>query len=142
MDRGNSFGFETPEEALNAVVAHLGGPPRVGHRIWPGMNPKTAARKLADCLNPNNTQKLDLGEVILILNLGRRAGCDTGMFYFAQAAGYDNPPKLDPEEEIERLQHLVLEQFDDLSEDMQRLKRMKQELDAQPQRSRRSRGRQ
>lgn len=48
---------ETRLDALAADVQVAGGPKKVGHRLWPSLEPSIAAAKLRACLNPEQAKK-------------------------------------------------------------------------------------
>ena len=90
--------FENLEAALAHVVQRLGGSGRVGPLLFPGKNGR-AAQHLNDCLNPKEREKLDLGELMHLLKLGREMGCHSGLRYINSELGYRPPDPVDPVDE-------------------------------------------
>jgi hypothetical protein len=100
--------YEGPEDALKACVQLLGGAKQVGAKLWPDKTPDAAGRLLLDCLNPARAEKLDLGQVLLVLRMARDAGHHGAMQWIAGEVGYDAKP-VTRAEEADRLA-LVVEQ--------------------------------
>jgi hypothetical protein len=100
--------YEGPEDALKACVQLLGGAKQVGAKLWPDKTPDAAGRLLLDCLNPARAEKLDLGQVLLVLRMARVAGHHGAMQWIAGEVGYDAKP-VTRAEEADRLA-LVVEQ--------------------------------
>lgn len=90
--------------ALTRVVAALGGMKRVGSELWPSQPADQAGRKLANALNPGNSQQLHPNEVLWILKSARRAGYHSAMAFVAQECGYAPPVPVAPEDEAAELQ--------------------------------------
>lgn len=81
--------FEGPEDALRALVQGLGGAKVVGARLWPDRAPDAAARLLLDCLSAQRSEKLGLGQVLLLLRWGHEVGHHTAMQWLAGEVGYE-----------------------------------------------------
>ncbi len=115
--------FEGPEDALRAAVQLLGGAKAVGARIWPDKTPDGAGRLLLDCLNPARAEKLDIGQVLLILRLARDAGHHAPMQWLAGEVGYDARP-ITKAEEADRLALVVEQSTKTLSSALAALERL------------------
>ena len=113
--------YECPEEALKAAVAALGGAKIVGAKVFPDKTPDRAAQVLLDCLNPGRSEKLELGQVMMILRMARDAGVHTGMEYIAQRLSYAPPEPIEPADE---LAELLRENLQDLREAAKRQARI------------------
>lgn len=100
--------YDSPEQAMGALVAQLGGAKKVGHALFPDKSVDAAGRYLHDCLNVDRPEKLTLSQWLLILRMAREAGFHGGMQWLAAEAGYDAIP-VSPREEADRLT-LVIEQ--------------------------------
>lgn len=105
---------DTAEDALRAAVERMGGPKRVASRLWPARTITDAARLLNHCLDPERPEKLALGEVVLLLQWAREAGCHVGMQYLAETCGYEPPAPKDPETEAAKLQREFCDAVDRL----------------------------
>lgn len=81
--------FEGAEDALRHLVQAMGGAKAVGARLWPDRTPEAAGRLLLDCLNGQRSEKLGLGQVLLLLRWGHEAGHHTAMHWLAAEAGYE-----------------------------------------------------
>lgn len=90
-------------EALRDVVMACGGYKAVGRRLWPEKSVEAAGRLLADCLNDARSERLAPEQVLLLLRMGREAGCHAAMAYLAGEAGYQAIP-VEPEDEKAKLQ--------------------------------------
>lgn len=90
-------------EALRTCVAASGGPKRVAAVLWPEMPADKAANRLADALNVTRREILNPEQVVLLMRLGRQAGCHAGMTYLAAECGYEAKP-IEPEDERARLE--------------------------------------
>lgn len=89
--------------ALNAIVAHVGGPKAVGHMFWPTKPVPEAAKRLNDCLNPDRDEKLELEEILMLFRLARDAGFHVAKHWFDTETGYLPSTPADPVEEQARL---------------------------------------
>lgn len=103
--------YETPEDALKAAVAALGGPKKVGVLLWPQLEeqPDKAGRKLADHLNEERSEKLALEQVVFIFRRAKQVGFHEGMYAWNQLCGYSPSKPLNDAEEIEALQRAAFE---------------------------------
>ncbi len=95
---------ESVNEALRAVVAHLGGAKAVGPMLWPQKPVDEAARQLLDALNPDRPHKLDPEQTLFLLRKAREAGYHGAMEFIATEAGYTKPSPIEPEDERAQLQ--------------------------------------
>jgi hypothetical protein len=96
MDQ-TSLWHETIFDALSAEVHAAGGPKKVATRVWPALSPDIAAARLRSALNTEHQQKLDLDELVLILEIGKAVGNHSVMTFLARRLGYEIQP-LKPEE--------------------------------------------
>lgn len=114
---------DTPEDALRSVVDGIGGLKRAGSALWPGKEPGDAGRHLSRCLDPERPEKLALGDVVLILQWGRKRGIHTGMSYLAQQSGYHARP-VEPEDERAVLQREYIEAAKTITKISQRMEQL------------------
>jgi len=91
VSQGNLFDDDI-YDALSSCVESLGKAKKVGSKLWPAMPIDAAGRKLSDCLNPENAQKLSLEEFWLILRWAREKDVHTFARFFAQSLDYDFTP--------------------------------------------------
>ena len=96
--------YDSIYEALREVVRVVGGPKSTGQRLWPGKSVQEAQTRLLNCLDHNRAEKLSPEDVVLLLKLGRRAGCHVAMHFLADDCGYARPAPIEPEDERARLQ--------------------------------------
>lgn len=66
-----------------------GGVKKVGAKLWPALDPSSAASKLRSALSPDCAQKLCPEEVMLIQRLAREAGDGSIMEFQARELGYE-----------------------------------------------------
>lgn len=83
-------------DALQALVQRLGGAKVVAGRVWPHKPPEQARQQLLDCMNRENTRKLDLDELLALLRMGREAGYHDTKHWLDSELGYDPSQPLDP----------------------------------------------
>ena len=98
--------FESPEDALRAMVQALGGAKMVGSRLWPDRTPDSARTRLLDALNPTRSERLNLSESMFILRLAREAGLHEAFHWLAAEVGYEARP-ITRAEEVDRLTSVV-----------------------------------
>jgi len=87
----------TPEEALRASVAGIGGLQEVGSQLKPESDPVLAGQWLAHCLTADKRDKLSLAQIVLIFHRAYLQGEHDGFQQFAALCGYEAKPVL-PEE--------------------------------------------
>lgn len=91
------------EDSLKSVVRALGGAKTTGHKLRPDLDPDAAGRWLLSCLESERTEKLSLGQLMLLLRWGHDAGCHAGIDYIARDCGYAEPAPITPEDEQDEL---------------------------------------
>jgi hypothetical protein len=100
--------FEDVYDAFRNIVRVV-GPKEAGIHLFPKkQDPAAAARSLADNLNPDRGEKLDLEQVIQLLRLGKDKGCHSAMDYICHAAGYSKPAPIEPDDEKAELQRQLI----------------------------------
>lgn len=108
--------FESPEEALQVVIAACGGARVVGSKLWPDKAPDAARNQLLACLNESRAERLNPTQVLAIIRMGRAKGCHVAMEYFAAEGGYQAPLPIEPEHEKELLQRDFIAAVDRLAQ--------------------------
>src|SRR5690348_9405745 len=98
----------TIEEALRTAIDALGGLKVVGARLRPHLDPVLAGQWLAHCLDHERREKLELGQVDLILRLAKARGFHRAAESIAAGWGYRVTAILDPTEEIADLSRRAL----------------------------------
>lgn len=98
--------FDAPEDALRAAVQAMGGAKQVGARIWPDKTPDAAGRLLLDCLNSARAEKLEIGQIMMILRESAALGHHEAMQWIAGQIGYETR-HVPPAEEIDRLTSVI-----------------------------------
>lgn len=88
---------DSPEEALDTTVKAAGGYKRVAERLWPADKPETAYNKLKHILDPTRSEKFSLGELLLVVELGRDSGDHSFAQYFGHRCKYKVEPIADEE---------------------------------------------
>lgn len=91
--------YEDDVDALKATVLKLGGYQQVGVKLWPDKTPQYAGRNLADCCNPNRSERLRPSQLLLVMRWAREIGCHILAEHFMAEAGYAQPEPIDFEEE-------------------------------------------
>lgn len=115
---------EDLDAALAHVIAALGGNKRVGAALWPEESPDAAARKLADCMNPDRPQFLKGKQILWILAEGRRKGVHSAMAFINQECGYAAPQPLEPEDEAVKLQREFIQAKEQMAQLLARMERV------------------
>lgn len=115
--------YDCPEDALKAAVAALGGAKVVGAKVYPDKTPDRAAQTLLDCLNPGRPEKLEIGQVMMILRMARDAGHHGAMQWIAGDVGYE-ARAVTREEEVDRLAFVVEQSSRTLATAVAALERM------------------
>lgn len=98
--------FDSPEDALKAIIQQLGGIKKVGPRLFPDKSVDAAARYLLDCVNADRPEKLSLSQIMLLLRLAHEAGYHTAYAWISGEVGYDIKP-ITKGEEVDRLTTVV-----------------------------------
>lgn len=98
-----SLWYDTPEDAMRALVDRLGGFKRVGAELWPEKPVQDAGRLLAKCLDADRPEKLSLEQTFFLLRKGRDDDCHTLMQWIGQELGYRVEP-ISKETERDKLQ--------------------------------------
>lgn len=79
-------------DALRADVRACGGIKKVAHELWRTMSASSAEAKLRACLNPDQQHKLDLDEILTILELARSADSHETMQFLGTRLSYEVKP--------------------------------------------------
>lgn len=98
--------FDSPEDALKAIIQQLGGIKKVGPRLFPDKTVDAAARYLLDCVNAERSEKLSLSQIMMLLRLAHEAGYHTAYSWMSGEIGYDIKP-ITKAEEADRLATVV-----------------------------------
>lgn len=112
--------------ALIHAVNALGGCASVGLRLWPTKTARQAETKLANCLNQNHEWKLDLEEIVAILQWAREVGIHCAMHKFCEQAGYSKPeiaPAKTPKQQLVEKWKRVVAEMEALAEEEAALER-------------------
>lgn len=95
--------YDDELEALKDAVNRLGGSKTVGAVLWPEKTPDAASRYLLDALNPARSERLNPGQVLLIMRMAREIGFHELAAYYMREAGYAPPVPVNPATEAEVL---------------------------------------
>lgn len=98
--------FEDIYDAFRHIVQTV-DPKVAGPALFPQKNPDdptVAGKYLMDCLNPHRSEKIDLEQMLLLLRLGRKAGCHSAIDYINRHSGYTQPQPIEPDDEKAELQ--------------------------------------
>lgn len=96
-------------EALRHVVNALGGLKRVGCELNPALSPDRARTWLANCLDDNRPEKLDIEHIVAVLCMARANNIHSAFWFLATAVGYEQPRPVEPEDEHARLMREYIE---------------------------------
>lgn len=117
--------FDSPEDALKAIIQQLGGIKRVGPLLFPDKSVDAAARYLLDCVNHDRQEKLALTQIMMLLRLAHEAGYHTAYAWISGEVGYDIKP-ITRAEEVDRLVSVVEQSTKTLGTALAALERLKQ----------------
>lgn len=98
--------FDSPEDALKAVIQQLGGIKKVGLLLFPDKSVDAAARYLLDCVNHTRQEKLALTQIMMLLRLAHQAGYHTAYAWLSAECGYEIKP-ITKIEEVDRVTSVV-----------------------------------
>lgn len=116
--------FDSPEDALKAIIQQLGGIKKVGPRLFPDKTVDAAARYLLDCVNSERSEKLALSQIMMLLRMAADAGYHTAFAWLAGDVGYDIKP-ITRAEEVDRLTSVVEQSSKTLAAALATLERIK-----------------
>jgi len=111
------------EQALLDVVYAVGGPKEVASRLWPEKTLEAGARYLNQCLDPERHEKLEPGQIVLLMKWGYETECHTHMAYLADAIGYEEPQPKNPDTERDRLQREFIHAQEQMSALVRKMER-------------------
>jgi hypothetical protein len=114
--------FDTFEDALKAAVMALGGNKVVGKLLRPDFD--HADEWLRKCLSSDKRERLEPGQVLVLLRQAKTQGFHSAFDYFASAAGYKAQP-LDPARELQALEQDIADGLKALNARMARLEAIK-----------------
>lgn len=115
---------EDVDAAVSHVIAALGGNKRVGALLWPEEPVDQAARKLADCMNPDRPQFLKLKQVIFLLGEARKKGVHSAMAHISRECGYADPQPVEPEDEAAELQRQFIAAQQGMNQILKRMEKL------------------
>lgn len=95
--------------ALRTDVSAVGGMKKVGCMLWPALQPHKAQEKLAQCLNRERAEKLDLEQVLFIKAQAKKVGSFAAVFFECDEVGMSRPTPIEPEDEYAKLQRQFIE---------------------------------
>lgn len=98
--------FDSPEDALKAIIQQLGGAKKVGQRVFPDKSVDAAARYLLDCVNPERSEKLAISQVMMLLRLAHEADYHAAYAWISADVGYDIKP-ITRAQEVDRVTGVV-----------------------------------
>jgi hypothetical protein len=101
--------YEDDVDALKATVLKLGGYQKVGLKLWPDKSAQYAGRNLADCCNPNRSERLRPSQLLLVMRWAREIDCHILAEHFMAETGYSQPEPLDFDKEAA----VVLDRIDE-----------------------------
>lgn len=115
--------YDSPEDALKAVIQQLGGIKRVGPKLFPDKSVDAAARYLLDCVNSDRSEKLALSQIMMLLRLAHEAGYHTAYAWMSGEIGYDIKP-ITRAEEQDRLTSVIEQSTKTLAQALATLERI------------------
>lgn len=119
----SSLFHEDIYEAIGTDVQALGGPKKVGHRLWPQKDPGPAGEHLKCCLRPDRNEKLDPDQVQLIKKWARESGSFATVTFEAQDIGYEFR-MIEPEDEAAALQRQFIAAQQKMAQMMKRMEKL------------------
>lgn len=111
----NLFG-DTIYDALEQMVASLGGNKRVGYELWPEEGPEKAGQRLRDCLNPKHRLVLKPEDIIQLLQMGQAKGYHEAMAHICDECDYEQPEPINREQQVAELQKDFINRATELQE--------------------------
>ncbi len=115
--------FDSPEDALKAIIQQLGGIKKVGPLLFPDKSVDAAARYLLDCVNHDRQEKLALTQIMMLLRLAHEAGYHAAYAWLSGEIGYDIKP-ITRAEEVDRLTSVVEQSTKTLASALATLERL------------------
>jgi hypothetical protein len=115
MSQQDPLFHEDFRDALRHAIKALGGYEAVAVDLWPTKagNRKAAATWLSDCLNPERPAKLDLEDLVKILEMARAAGIHCAMHRLCDEIGYARaeiaPARTPRQELVDRMERCLAE---------------------------------
>ena len=110
----NLFG-DTVYDALEQLVAALGGNKVVGYHLWPEEGPERAGQHLRDALNPKHRSNLAPDKLMVLLTLAHEKGIHCGMEFINSTVGYEPPKPINRVNETIETQKLFNRKVDELA---------------------------
>lgn len=92
--------------------------------IWPEEPVDQAARKLADCMNPDRPQFLKFKQVVFLLTEGRKKGFHSAMSEVCRECGYADPQPVEPEDEAAELQRQFIAAQQGMNQILKRMEKL------------------
>ncbi|MDZ7809237.1 MAG: hypothetical protein U5L11_02660 [Arhodomonas sp.] len=108
MEQTSLF-HEDFHHSLRDARAAIGGVKRMAGLVYPNLPLDKAHTMLANALNPDRRERLELEDVVAIMRHARAAGCHIPMAYLARELDYAPPETREPENELAALQREFIE---------------------------------
>lgn len=118
------FLYDSIYEALRDLVRAGGGAKLVGALLWPGKSVQEAQTRLLNCLDHNRPEKLSPEDLLVLLKIGRKAGCHVAMRFLLQECGYAEPVPAEPADEMAELQRRFVGAVDEQRKMLERMERL------------------
>ena len=114
--------FDSLDDALKAAVMALGGFKTVGKLLRPDFD--HAAEWLRKCVTSDRRERLEPGQVVVILREAKLQGFHSAFDYFAGVAGYKAEP-IDAQREVQSLEQDIAAGLKSINHRMARLEQLK-----------------
>lgn len=129
IEQANLFG-DTIYDALEGLVAALGGNKRAGYELWPDDGPEKAGQRLRDSMNPKRRENLKPHELIHLLQMGQAKGIHTALWHICDECDYEQPAPVNREQQVAELQKEFISTVSQLDELAKALKAKGVKLEA------------
>lgn len=118
--------FESINDALRAAVMALGGYKKVGALLRVDLPLAQAEAWVRHCLGEGRREKLDPGQVMVLLREARKVGFDAAMDFVCADAGYEKAKPADLQKQVATIEQQLADSLEKINAQVATLAKLRE----------------